>query len=61
MLPWGAKSRNCSKYECRWNCSGLDPWGKDTVMSDWNDDDAAARRKPGAFESDMDSFDDDEF
>ncbi len=31
-------------------------------MSDWNDDDKAApRRKPGPFESEMDSFDDDEF
>ena len=31
-------------------------------MSDWDDDDkAAARRKPGPFESEMDSFDDDEF
>ena len=30
-------------------------------MSDWNDDDNATRRKPGPFESDMDSFDDDEF
>ena len=30
-------------------------------MSDWNDDDNATRRKPGPFESEMDSFDDDEF
>ncbi len=32
-------------------------------MSEWNDDDdkAASRRKPGPFESEMDSFDDDEF
>lgn len=30
-------------------------------MSDWDDDKAAARRKPGPFESEMDSFDDDEF
>ena len=31
-------------------------------MSDWNDDDKAApKRKPGPFESEMDSFDDDEF
>jgi phosphatidate cytidylyltransferase len=31
-------------------------------MTDWNDDDKAApRRKPGPFESEMDSFDDDEF
>jgi phosphatidate cytidylyltransferase len=31
-------------------------------MSDWDDDDkATARRKPGPFESEMDSFDDDEF
>jgi phosphatidate cytidylyltransferase len=32
-------------------------------MTDWNDDDerAAARRKAGPFESEMDSFDDDEF
>jgi phosphatidate cytidylyltransferase len=31
-------------------------------MSDWNDDEqATSRRKPGPFESEMDSFDDDEF
>ncbi len=32
-------------------------------MSEWDDDDnkAASRRKPGPFESEMDSFDDDEF
>ncbi len=30
-------------------------------MSDWDDDKAASRRKPGPFESEMDSFDDDEF
>ena len=31
-------------------------------MSEWNDDDkAASRRKPGPFESEMDSFDDEEF
>ena len=30
-------------------------------MSDWDDDKAAARRKPGPSESEMDSFDDDEF
>ena len=41
---------------------GLDLWGKDTVMSEWDDDDkATSRRKPGPFESEMDSFDDDEF
>ena len=30
-------------------------------MSEWNDDDKATRRKPGPFESEMDSFDDEEF
>ncbi len=30
-------------------------------MSDWDDDKAASRRKAGPFESEMDSFDDDEF
>ena len=30
-------------------------------MTDWNDDDKVTRRKPGPFESEMDSFDDDEF
>jgi phosphatidate cytidylyltransferase len=30
-------------------------------MSEWDDDKATSRRKPGPFESEMDSFDDDEF
>ncbi len=30
-------------------------------MSDWNDDESGARRKPGPFESKMDDFDDEEF
>ena len=30
-------------------------------MTDWDDDKAPSRRKPGPFESEMDSFDDDEF
>jgi phosphatidate cytidylyltransferase len=30
-------------------------------MSEWNDDDSKARRKPGPFESEMDDFDEEEF